>query len=84
MIFYFCFINIVIEFIIKNNLKLLLKCSKDSYVICMIVGFWVFVNNVGIDCFGDIEFCFMEFYRCVVDVNFFGMVYVMKIFFLMI
>lgn len=53
-------------------MKLLLKCSKDSYVICMIVGFWVFVNNVGIDSFGDVEFCIMDMYCRVVEVNLFG------------
>lgn len=47
-------------------------------------GLWALVNNAGIDCFGDIEFCPMEFYRRVADVNLFGMVHVTKTFLPMI
>lgn len=47
-------------------------------------GLWALVNNAGIDCFGDIEFCPMELYRRVADVNLFGMVHVTKTFLPMI
>lgn len=48
---------------------ILLDCVSFFFL-----GFWVFVNNVGIDSFGDVEFCIMDMYCRVVEVNLFGMV----------
>lgn len=76
--------------------KLTLSCYQNAittaigndlcftYVTCSIAGLWALVNNAGIDCLGDIEFCPMEFYRRVADVNLFGMVHVTKTFLPMI
>lgn len=41
-------------------------------------GLWALVNNAGIDSFGDVEFCTMDMYRRVAEVNLFGMVHVTK------
>ncbi|XP_061177363.1 D-beta-hydroxybutyrate dehydrogenase, mitochondrial-like [Saccostrea echinata] len=47
-------------------------------------GLWAVVNNAGIDCWGDIEFCTMDMYRRIAEVNLFGMINVTKIFLPMI
>nr|XP_022329706.1 D-beta-hydroxybutyrate dehydrogenase, mitochondrial-like isoform X2 [Crassostrea virginica] len=46
--------------------------------ICRGTGLWALVNNAGIDSFGDVEFCTMEMYRRVADVNLFGLIHVTK------
>lgn len=47
-------------------------------------GMWGFVNNVGIFMFGEVEFISMEIYKEVVEVNFWGIVWIMKFFFFFI
>ncbi|XP_061176159.1 D-beta-hydroxybutyrate dehydrogenase, mitochondrial-like [Saccostrea echinata] len=47
-------------------------------------GLWAVVNNAGIDFYGDIEFCTIDMYRRVAEVNLFGMINVTKAFLPMI
>lgn len=49
-----------------------------------ILGLWGVVNNVGIDLYGDVEFLMLDLYWCVVDVNFFGIISVIKMFLFLI
>lgn len=56
----------------------IVRATETVRKICKGVGLWALVNNAGIDSFGDVEFCTMDMYRRVAEVNLFGMVHVTK------
>lgn len=63
-------------------MRLLVLIIKLFYLYSNInfVGLWVVVNNVGILFFGMIEWQIVEEMRKVVDVNIWGMVFIIKVF----
>ncbi|XP_048728279.2 D-beta-hydroxybutyrate dehydrogenase, mitochondrial-like isoform X1 [Ostrea edulis] len=58
----------------------ILQARKTVQKGCAAPGLWAVVNNAGIDSFGDIEFCTLDMYRRVAEVNLFGMIHVTKVF----
>ena len=47
---------------------------------CLIAGVWALVNNAAVNFVGDVEFCTMQQYKTVSEVNYFGVVHMTKAF----
>ena len=43
-------------------------------------GLWALINNAGVNFLGDIDFCTMDMYHKIMNVNLFGMVQTTKAF----
>lgn len=55
-----------------------------KYVICIFIpcaaGVWALVNNAAVNFVGDVEFCTMEQYKHIAEVNQFGVIRMTKAF----
>jgi NAD(P)-dependent dehydrogenase (short-subunit alcohol dehydrogenase family) len=50
------------------------------YFVFVPIGLWAVINNAGVNFLGDIDFCTMDMYHRIMDVNLFGMVRTTKAF----
>ncbi|XP_033737773.1 D-beta-hydroxybutyrate dehydrogenase, mitochondrial-like [Pecten maximus] len=64
-------LDVTSEESVRNAVEVVKKKTKDE-------GLWALVNNAGVGCLVDVEFCSMEMYRRVTEVNLLGTVCVTK------
>ena len=50
------------------------------YIHFILVGLWGLVNNAGLTTFGEVEWCNVDVYKRIAEVNVFGAINVTKIF----